>query len=306
MSKIFKVQQHQRNYSHTPSLKLRQTRQKDGSSSSLLTKTQSSFKDIRHRNERGDEVNLFSRLFSKTNESNMYKNEIGHDTNSNNYGSLYNKNDSHSRLSHTNSNISQTTNGRYSLPLNYSRFENLVDNINNCSYRDMNNIENVNNTIIQLNKSIENISHQMMLCANEQENTEKNIIDLEKQNRELMMDVERAQRENFHNSIEIIYTNKKIKELKEKIQELDKASRSFKYEQNKLMNYSNKFGIGLKVDSNRIRILQEEKKNLRTSIVLFNKKLNKLKKEVALNCFKGEMALDQFGKLVEGVKGKRK
>ena len=59
---------------------------------------------------------------------------------------------------------------------------------------------------------------------------------------------------------------------------------------------------GMKNDSGKIDELINEKKNLSTAIVILNKKINLLKKNIATHVYKGELFIDEFGKLVEREK----
>ena len=58
----------------------------------------------------------------------------------------------------------------------------------------------------------------------------------------------------------------------------------------------------MKCDSKKIDELINEKKNLSTAIVILNKKINVLKKDIATHAYKGELFIDEFGKLVEREK----
>lgn len=204
--------------------------------------------------------------------------------------------------SNTNYNSSRSQ-SKIGIPLNLVKFESMIDDMNDNIYGKIKtNRNDVDFIINNLTNSIENLQNQIQDAKFELKKTDKNIAQLEQQNEDLLMSYERTKSENFHNQIELTYTRKKIADIKNELDDLQREGRSTQYENFKLKGYKNQFGIGLKADASRINQLMEEKKCLKTSILIINKKLNKLKKEVAMYCLKGEYTLDRFGDLVEKTK----
>lgn len=228
---------------------------------------------------------------NNTKELNLFSQMINGNTNSNT-GNSFN--------SYANSSMSLSKN---SIPMNLEKLEGMIEDMNENIYCRMEkNQTGANKLMENLNNSIEDLKNKISQAEEEKEKTERNISLLEKQNEELGMKYERLKSENFHNQIELEYTRKKIADLKEELDNMNKEARSNQYEQFKMTGFKNQFGMGLKADAGRINQLIEEKKCLCTSILIVNKKLNKLKKEVAMYCLKGEYTLDRFGKLVDKTK----
>ena len=160
-----------------------------------------------------------------------------------------------------------------------------------------------NNIILQnLINSINYLNEQIILCKKENEITLESIKDITQQNDEIKMEINRIQSENFHNNIEIVFLKKKIEEKEQEINDIQKNNRDIHYDSFKNMASSLKSKNITKIDKQEIDKLIEEKKCLNTAIILMNKKINNLKKDLAKYIYKGELYMNEFGKLIERQK----
>ena len=197
---------------------------------------------------------------------------------------------------HTNSQI-------YSIPSNSQGFENMVDDLRNyvIDIR-RRNFEDGNLIVQKLIENINYLNEKIILCKKEYEITLESIKDITQQNDEIKMEINRIKSENFHNNIEIIFLKKKIEEKEQEINDIQKNNRDIHYDSFKNMASSLKSKNITKIDKQEIDKLIEEKKCLNTAIILMNKKINNLKKELAKYIYKGELYMNEFGKLIERQK----
>ena len=197
---------------------------------------------------------------------------------------------------HTNSLI-------YSIPSNSQGFENMVDDMRNyvIDIR-RRNFEDGNIIVQKLIENINYLNEKIILCKKENEITLESIKDINQQNDEIKMEINRIKSENFHNNIEIIFLKKKIEEKEQEINDIQKNNRDIHYDSFKNMASSLKSKNITKIDKQEIDKLIEEKKCLNTAIILMNKKINNLKKELAKYIYKGELYMNEFGKLIERQK----
>lgn len=203
----------------------------------------------------------------------------------------------------TSKNSFQSSSKNFSVPSNAGTFENMLEDINNTLLiqRKQHN-EEILNVYHELVKSVNDIKNEIGKCNDEQEKIEQNVTEIQNESSQIQMEVERAKTENFHNQIEIVYLKKKIEEIQKEIENVNKETRDIKYMQYKLMSEKNSNQGGLKKDSFKIEALINDKKNLSTAIVIMNKKLNKLKQEMAVHVYKGELFINEFGKFVQREK----
>ena len=192
-----------------------------------------------------------------------------------------------------------TSSQNYSIPSNFQGFESLMDDMrNNVVDIRRRNFEE-NNIILQnLINSINYLNEQIILCKKENEMTLESIKDLNKKNDEIKMEINRIQNENFHNNIEILFLKKKIEEKEKELNDIQKNNRDMHYDTFKNMASSLTSKNYTKLDKKEVDKLIEEKKCLNTAIILMNKKINNLKKELATKIYKGEVFMNEFGKLV--------
>lgn len=192
---------------------------------------------------------------------------------------------------------------QYSIPSNVGTFENMLDDItNNVIDKRRENLNEVGFEYQKLVQSIEELERGIKAAKEENEIVEQSILTYQNDNSKIMMEIERYKAENFHNKIEIVFLKKKIQEKEDQINALNKEARDFNYNQYKIMTDSLRHQKGMKNDSGKIDELINEKKNLSTAIVILNKKINVLKKNIATHVYKGELFIDEFGKLVEREK----
>ena len=90
--------------------------------------------------------------------------------------------------------------------------------------------------------------------------------------------------------------------LEKEINDIQRTNRDINYDSFKSMASSLKSKNITKMDKQEIDKLIEEKKCLNTAIILMNKKINNLKKELAKYIYKGELYMNEFGKLIERQK----
>lgn len=203
----------------------------------------------------------------------------------------------------TSKNSIYSHNRQYSVPSNVATFENMIDDItNNVIDKRRENLNEVGFEYQRLVSSIEDLEKKIGIKTIEYEEVEQSILNFNAENAKLQMELENYKTQNFHNKIEIVFLKKKIQEKEEQINKLNKEARDANYTQYKIMVDSIKEKKGMKCDSKKIDELINEKKNLSTAIVILNKKINMLKKDIATHAYKGELFIDEFGKLVEREK----
>ena len=203
----------------------------------------------------------------------------------------------------TSKNSIYSHNRQYSVPSNVATFENMLDDMtNNVIDKRRENLKDVGFEYQRLIASIEELEQKLRIKHEEFEQVEQSILNLNAENAKLNMELERYKTQNFHNKIEIVFLKKKIQEKEEQINKISKEARDANYAQYKIMVDSIKEKKSMKCDSKKIDELINEKKNLSTAIVILNKKINVLKKDIATHAYKGELFIDEFGKLVEREK----
>jgi hypothetical protein len=137
---------------------------------------------------------------------------------------------------------------------------------------------------------------------NEQLNINLNIKEIEKENNQLLNEYERYKQENFYINIEKVFLKKKINDKKMEINDIKSNIRNNHYKTFKDMADSLVNKNHTRINKNNIDQLIEEKKCLKTAIIIMNKKINNLKKDLAMKVFKDEVFIEDFGRLINDEK----
>lgn len=186
----------------------------------------------------------------------------------------------------------------FSIPSNLEDFENIVEDITTGSNsRELIKFSQLQE-IKKLLSSINELSYAVDQSRRELEQVQSNIINYQNQKAQLDMELDRVKREAFHRNIETVFIKKKLQEKKDEINEIQKSTRELSYNKYKILN-----GLGVTpVTSADIENVISEKKCLMTAIVIMNKKVNDLKKEIAMKAYKGVVCMKDFEKLVQEEK----
>ena len=170
----------------------------------------------------------------------------------------------------------------FSIPSNQNMIDSMIDDIryNVIEKRQ----KERNEIILNINKLEENIkilTENLNIMKNEQFNINLNIKELEKENNQLLNEYERFKEENFYINIEKVFLKKKINDKKMEINNIKSNIRSNHYKTFKDMAESLVNKNHTKINKNNIDQLIEEKKCLKTAILIMNKKINNLKKDLS-------------------------
>ena len=191
----------------------------------------------------------------------------------------------------------------FSIPSNQNMIDTMIDDIrfNVIEKRQ----KEKNDLILNINKLEENIqilTENLNIMKNEQLNINLNIKEIEKENNQLLNEYERYKQENFYINIEKVFLKKKINDKKMEINDIKSNIRSNHYKTFKDMADSLVNKNHTRINKNNIDQLIEEKKCLKTAIIIMNKKINNIKKDLAMKVFKDEVFIEDFGRLINDEK----
>ena len=191
----------------------------------------------------------------------------------------------------------------FSIPSNQNTIDSMIDDMrfNVIEKRE----KEKTNLILILNKleeNIKNLTENLNIMKNEENNINVNLKEIEKENKKLLNEYERIKEENFYINIEKVYLEKKIKDKKMELNDVkfnlrNNHYKTFKNIANNLVDINH-----TKLNKNNIDQLIEEKKCLKTAILILNKKINNLKKDLAMKIFKGEVFIEDFNRLINNEK----
>jgi len=191
----------------------------------------------------------------------------------------------------------------FSIPSNQNTIDSMIDDMrfNVIEKRE----KEKTNLILILNKleeNIKNLTENLNIMKNEENIINVNLKEIEKENKKLLNEYERIKEENFYINIEKVYLEKKIKDKKMELNDVkfnlrNNHYKTFKNIANNLVDINH-----TKLNKNNIDQLIEEKKCLKTAILILNKKINNLKKDLAMKIFKGEVFIEDFNRLINNEK----
>ena len=191
----------------------------------------------------------------------------------------------------------------FSIPSNQITIDSMIDDMrfNVIEKRE----KEKTNLILILNKleeNIKNLTENLNIMKNEENIINVNLEEIEKENKKLLNEYERIKEENFYINIEKVYLEKKIKDKKMELNDIkfnirNNHYKTFKNIANNLVDINH-----TKLNKNNIDQLIEEKKCLKTAILILNKKINNLKKDLAMKIFKGEVFIEDFNRLINNEK----